>query len=74
MSQDFHAAFDELLDLNSDDETIAPLDQAGVAFASIQELHKIVQEKDKKIEDLEDRLNRMEAMIKALSKGDSVNQ
>ena len=33
MAQDFHAAFDQLLDLNSDDKTIAPLDEVGVAFA-----------------------------------------
>jgi hypothetical protein len=44
MAQDFHAAFDGLLDLKSDDKTIAPLDEAGVAFAAIQALQKQVTE------------------------------
>jgi len=67
MAQDFHAAFDELLNLQSDDTTIAPLDEAGVAFASIQALHGIVAEKDQKIADLEDRLAKIEAGMKQLT-------
>ena len=74
MAQDFHHAFDELLNLNSSDTSIAPLDEAGVAFASIQALHKIVTDKDEKISALEERLNRMETMMKSLSKDNSVSQ
>jgi Chaperone of endosialidase len=49
MAQDFHAAFDRLLDLKSDDKTIAPLDEAGVAFAAIQALQAQVIARDEKI-------------------------
>ncbi|MCA9414263.1 MAG: tail fiber domain-containing protein, partial [Candidatus Omnitrophica bacterium] len=74
MAQDFHAAFDALLDLKSDDKTIAPLDEAGVAFASIQALNdKLTNEieaKNRKIESLKEaneslseRLERLEKLV-----------
>ena len=70
VAQDFHAAFDTLLNLQSDDTTIAPLDEAGVAFAAIQGLNKKVEEqqgkisaKDARISDLESRLAELEAMM-----------
>ena len=65
MAQDFHAAFNDLLDLKSDDKTIAPLDEAGVAFTAIQGLNEVVKEKDRKIQDLEERLTRLEKMMEA---------
>jgi len=46
MAQDFYAAFA----VGQDNVTIAQTDEAGVAFAAIQGLNKIVQEKDAKIE------------------------
>ncbi|MEZ5303412.1 MAG: tail fiber domain-containing protein, partial [Verrucomicrobiales bacterium] len=67
MAQDFHAAFDDLLDLNSDDKTIAPLDEAGVAFASIQALHRLVEKKDGEIKEMKDRLERMEKALAAIA-------
>ncbi len=65
MAQDFHAAFDGLLNLKSDDKTIAPLDEAGVAFTAIQALHEVVTQKDRKIQELEERLRQLEAADRA---------
>ena len=74
VSQDFHAAFDDLLNLNSDDTTIAPLDEAGVAFASIQALHGKVESDQHQIEalkrenaSLEQRLEQLEAIVLQLA-------
>ena len=54
VAQDFHDAFDGLLDLHSDDKTIAPLDEAGIAFVSIQELARQHQVKDAEIKKLQE--------------------
>lgn len=75
MAQDFHAAFNDLLDLKADERTIAPLDEAGVAFASIQALHAEVEEKDARIDqladenaDLRQRLEKLEAAVEKLAR------
>lgn len=65
MAQDFHAAFNELLNLESDDKTIAPLDEAGVAFVSIQALHKTVEGRSQKTEDRVQKLEAENAALRA---------
>ncbi len=54
VAQDFHKAFG----LGDDDVTINTSDAQGVALAAIQGLYQIVQEQQKKIEELEARLAR----------------
>jgi hypothetical protein len=56
MAQDFSAAFG----LGSDDRSISTLDSSGVALAAIQALYEIVQEKDLRIQALEERLSALE--------------
>ena len=67
MAQDFHAAFNDLLDLKSDDKTIAPLDEAGVAFVSIQALNRKLEQKlaqkETEITELKQRLEKLEQLI-----------
>jgi hypothetical protein len=46
VAQDFYAAFG----LGADDRHIATVDEAGVALAAIQGLHRLIQEKEAKIE------------------------
>jgi hypothetical protein len=65
MAQDFHAAFNDLLDLNSDDKTIAPLDEAGVAFVSIQALNQKVETEKQKSEDIIQKLEAENAALNA---------
>jgi len=62
MAQDFHAAFG----LGSDDKSIGTLDATGVAFAAIQGLHQIVEEKDARIVTLEKQNGEVEARLTAL--------
>jgi hypothetical protein len=62
MAQDFRAAFD----LGTDDRTIATVDENGVALAAIQGLHKVAQQKDAHIAELERRLTQLERIIEAL--------
>jgi hypothetical protein len=59
MAQDFWRAFG----LGDSDKTIASMNMSGVALAAIQGLHQVVMEKDQKIEALEARLKRLEAVI-----------
>lgn len=59
MAQDFRAAFS----VGVDDKTIFPLDEAGVALAAVQGLHAIVEEKDRRIAELEARLEAIEARL-----------
>ncbi len=67
MAQDFYAAFG----VGLDDKHLSALDVNGVALASIQELNKIVEEKDAEISDLQADLNTMEARLSALEAGTS---
>ena len=66
MAQDFRAAFR----VGHNDTTIHSVDADGVALAAIQGLHQLVQEKDAKIdaqtrelENLRERLSRIEALV-----------
>jgi hypothetical protein len=68
MAEDFHQAFG----LGTDDKTIAPSDQAGVALLAVQGLSQKVDEKEREIEtlrrknaDLEARLVALEALLSA---------
>ncbi len=70
MAQDFRAAFG----LGHNDTTIHTVDADGVALAAIQGLHRLVQEKDAKIDaqareidKLRDRMSRIEALLPAQS-------
>jgi hypothetical protein len=62
MAQDFYAAFD----VGMDERHIAPLDTNGVALAAIQELHRMVQEKDDQIAQLQEQNTELEARLEAL--------
>ncbi|MGH7950451.1 MAG: tail fiber domain-containing protein [Limisphaerales bacterium] len=60
MAQDFHAAFD----LNGkDDKHISVIDEGGVALAAIQGLNQKLNEKDAEIQDLKQRLDRLEKLV-----------
>ena len=63
VAQDFHAAFG----LGSDDKTIATGDETGVALAAIQGLHQLVQEKDARIDALEQTIEELKAAVSALT-------
>ncbi|MEW6209158.1 MAG: tail fiber domain-containing protein [Acidobacteriota bacterium] len=52
MAQDFAAAFD----VGEDDKHIHPVDAQGVAFAAIQGLYRMTQEKQRQIETLKEQL------------------
>ena len=56
VAQDFHAAFG----LGGDDKHIATVDEAGVALAAIQALHRLLHERDAEIAALNERLLRIE--------------
>jgi len=74
MAQDFHAAFDRLLDLKSDDKTIAPLDEAGVAFAAIQALQVQITARDEKIAGQEKQIRVLAAAVAALEARDQARE
>jgi Chaperone of endosialidase len=61
VAQDFAAAFA----VGEDDKHIATVDADGVAFAAIQGLHQLVQEKDARIQNLENRLNAVERLLES---------
>lgn len=63
VAEDFAAAFG----LGDDAQTIGTVDADGVALAAIQGLNQIVQEKDAEIAELRERLDRLEAMMAALT-------
>jgi len=58
-SEDFHAAFDFL----PDGLMLNTIDMHGVAMAAIQGLNQVVEEKDRQIVDLQDRLAKLEAAM-----------
>ncbi len=62
MAQDFHAAFG----LGQSETTISVTDMGGISLAAIQALHAEVEEKDAKIDDLEQRMAQLEAALLAL--------
>ena len=59
MAQDFYAAFA----VGPDNRHIGTVDADGVALAAIQGLNEIVREKDSKIHELEQRMERLEQMM-----------
>ena len=63
MAQDFHEAFG----LGDDDKSIATLDTSGVALAAIQGLNEKLEAKNGEVEDLQDRIERLEKLVEALS-------
>ena len=64
MAQDFKAAFPEI---GRDDKHIATVDADGVALASIQALHEMVQEKDTQITALQKEISRLENELAKVS-------
>jgi hypothetical protein len=63
MAQDFHVAFG----LNgADDKHIATIDEEGVALAAIQGLNQKLNEKDAQIQNLEKKLDALQAVVKKL--------
>lgn len=70
IAQDFHAAFQ----LGEIDTHISGSDADGVALAAIQGLNQIVREKECEIEELKERLNRLENLLDDLSANASVRE
>src|SRR5208283_3932148 len=64
MAQDFHAAFG--LD-GADDKHISVIDEGGVALAAIQALNQKLNEKDAEIQNLERKLDELQAVVKQLA-------
>ena len=60
VAQDFYAAFG----LGADDRHIATVDEAGIALAAIQGLHRLLRERDAEIAELRDRLSHIETLLK----------
>ncbi|MEM6455355.1 MAG: tail fiber domain-containing protein [Acidobacteriota bacterium] len=67
MAQDFHALFG----LGEGETSIATIDVAGVALAAIQGLDEKVQAKDAEIEQLNDRIEALEALVRELAARDA---
>ncbi|HSX60209.1 MAG TPA: tail fiber domain-containing protein [Tahibacter sp.] len=63
MAQDFHKVFG----LGERDDRIAPLDTSGVALAAVQGLQKELAERDRRIADLESRLERLDALTQQIA-------
>jgi len=64
MAQDFAAAFN----VGEDDKHITTIDADGVSLAAIQGLYQIVQEKDRRISQLEAELKAQNAVLNKLSR------
>lgn len=62
MAQDFHSAFGS----GKDDKRISTIDANGVALAAIQGLYKLVREKETENAALRQRVDDLEARLKAL--------
>lgn len=63
MAQDFRKAFD----VGVTETHISTIDADGVALAAIQGLHQIVKEKDQQIDELQNRIAKLEAMVEKLA-------
>jgi len=61
MAEDFHALFG----LGADEKHLAPSDVTGVALAAVKELSEQLKEKDRRIAELEARLERLEEVLLA---------
>ena len=64
MAQDFAAAFN----VGEDDKHITTIDADGVSLAAIQGLYQIVQEKDRRISQLEAELKAQNAALNKMSR------
>lgn len=64
MAQDFHTIFG----LGEREDRIAPLDTSGVALAAVQGLQKELAERDRRIGELESRLERLDALTRKLAR------
>lgn len=64
MAQDFYAAFG----LGADDRHIVTVDESGVALAAIQALNAKVEEQQREIADLRERLSAAESLRSELAK------
>ena len=64
MAQDFHASFG----LGEREDRIAPLDTSGVALAAIQGLQQELSERDRRIAELEARLERLDSLTQRLAR------
>jgi hypothetical protein len=63
MAQDFH----EWFPLNDNDKALNDADLHGVALAAIQGLNQKLNEKDAEIQNLEKRLDELQAVVKQLA-------
>ena len=68
MAQDFKAGFG----LGNDDKAIGSQDADGVALAAIQGLHRLMQEKDAKIEALQQRVASLEGLQEHVARLESL--
>ncbi len=59
MGQDFYATFN----IGTDEKHIAPIDEGGVALAAIQGLNQKLEEKDAEIQEMKERLSKLERLI-----------
>jgi hypothetical protein len=59
MGQDFYSIFN----IGTDEKSIAPMDQGGIALAAIQALNQKVERKEKAIQDLQDRVRQLEQLL-----------
>jgi hypothetical protein len=57
--QDFYSTFK----IGIDEKSIAPIDEGGIALAAIQALNKKVEQKEKEIQSLQDRLEKLEQRL-----------
>ena len=64
MAQDFRASFG----LGYDDKGITGVDADGVAFAAIQGLHQVVQEKDARIAQQDQKISALERAVEELKR------
>ncbi len=64
MAQDFH----KLFGLGEREDGIAPLDTSGVALAAVQGLQKELADRDRRISELESRLERLDALTQKLAR------
>lgn len=63
MAEDFYAEFG----LGKTEKGIATLDTSGVALAAIQGLNQVIEEKEARILELEERLNHLETLVNELA-------
>ncbi len=68
MAQDLYEAFG----LGDSDKAIASIDAGGISFAGIQELYKMLEKKEARIKELENRISRLEMFMASYIKDNSL--